>query len=872
MKRKALLVWLSLFLTISTLISPLQAYQVTDDQFHQSLKSYVDKLLVRYGENNLEKERYLVQQLRMLNAEMRIRVGDVRKKRDSYFDKLQVRLNEVKALRDRLPASAGSQIFNFIDDLSTRIQSTIDAGIVDYKRQKVFDDATQLLYLAEELIKMDPNINLYANPQISDGLNKINKKSTATFGVSSSSSGQVKKQVNNPSVFDVYKEWQKTQRIKYLVRLTDVEVLKKRLIRKSTISDLQRMFKRELAAAAEAYNFGYYELARLSFDEILKRYSDIGMLDDVLFYRSESDYFLGRYNMAKEGFDRLIQDYPSSSYAGAAYTYLITLASHYENYIDAVNYFRQMQNVVSANDSHFQEALLKAINAALNGSLYEEAVTMAYDVDPNSPVYNYARYIQAQAQAGARNFEDAIATLTGILNDRSLDPEFRFDVLSKIGFIQYEMGQPQQAVKSFNEIAGTYSRYDRVLMGLAWSYYKIELDKALVQTRDFTKAEKYLEVLIDELPNSEYLLEAKTLLGYINQLQLDTNGALENYRYAYNAKNVKNLSDELNIEQDELEKILKTAKKLERKSLIKDNPVAFQRAAQMRQSVEEPLNRLKYQDLSPVGVAANNEVARLKKQLAELDRLKAIAQKKEDQYALDKIDDLQLRIYRAINEMPVFEESPLGFNYFDEHPLARKESVVENENAKVEQMRKQARREREKVMQELSRIKVELSNAKARRDYKKMANLAISKERFEDLLKKMDYLETWTYTLKKRKTDINLERWSDYGAFGLANVNFAVRNIQKQQIGELQDQIQKINDLLEHRKENIEHKIRRIKDEITLMTRRVRRQERIRKREELYRQFEESYFDTHESESENLNNENTLPPSFDDENDQDNNQ
>ncbi len=871
MKIKALLVWLSVILTISTLITPLQAFQVTDEQFSQSLKSYVDKLMVRYGENNLEKERYLVQQLRMLNEEMKIRVGDVRKKRDGYFEKLQVRLNEIKALKNRLPASAGAQIFNFIDDLANRIQSTIDAGIVDYKRQKVFDDATQLLYLAEELIKMDPNINLYANPQISEGLSKINKKSTGAFGVKPATAPK-KRRIANPSVFDIYKEWQKTQRIKYLVRITDVEVLKKKLIKKSNISALQRMFKRELAAAVEAYNYGYYELARLSFDEILKRYAQIGMLDDVLFFRSESDYFLGRYNAAKEGFDQLIQDYPSSAYAGAAYTYLITLASHYENYIDAVNYFRQMQNVVSQNDSHFQEALLKAINAALNGSLYEEAVTMAYDVDPNSPVYNHARYIQAQAQAGARNYEDAISTFSAILNDKSLSPEFRFDILSKIGFILYEMGQPEQAIARFNEIAGTYSRYDRVLMGMAWSYYKIELGKSLVQNRNFTNAKKYLEVLIDDMPNSEYLLEAKTLLGYINQLELNSNEALENYRYAYNAKNVKNLSDELNVEQDELEEILKTAKHLERRALLKDNPAAFYRAEQMRLKVQGPLNKLKYQDLSPVGVAANNEIARLKKQLAELDRLKKIAEKKQDQYALDKIDDLQLKIYRAINEVPVFEESPLGFNYFDEHPLARKESVIENENAKVEKMRAEARREREKVLQQLTRIDVEISNARARRDYKKVANLSISKERFQDILKKMDYIETWTYSLKKRKTDINLERWSDYGAFGLANVNFAVRNIQKQQIGELQDQIQKINDLLERRKENIEHKMRRIKDEITLMTRRVRRQERIRKREELYRQFEESYFDTHESESENPNNQNTLPPSFDDENDQDNNQ
>ncbi|RMH61758.1 MAG: hypothetical protein D6677_11155 [Calditrichaeota bacterium] len=872
MKSKALLVWLSIILTIS-ILSPLQAYQLTDQQFQESLKSYVDKLLIRFGEENIEKERFLVQQLRMLNEELRTRVGDVTAKRQTYFDKLQTRLNEIKTIKNRLPSSAGSQIFNFIDDLSQRIQNTIDAGIVDYKRQKVFDDATQLLYLAEELIKMDPNVNLSANPQISEGLSKLEKKSTSAFGHKGrTATGNKKRMVkSNPGVFDIYKEWQRTQRIKYLVRLTDVEVLKKKLIKKSSISELERMFKRELRNAAQAYNFGYYEFAGLSFSEILKRYKDVGQLDDVLFYKGQCDFLLGRYNAAKESFDKLINDYASSAYSGQAYTNLITIASHYENYIDAVNYFREMQNVVSTTDQFYQEALLKAINAAYNGSLYEEAVNMAFEVEPNSPVYNYARYIQAEAQAGARNFEDALATFGSILNDRSLEPDFRFDILAKMGFIRYEMGQPREAIALFNQVGGNYSRYDRVLMGYGWSYYKMEIEKVLVQSRNFSQAKKYLEVVIDDYPNSEYYLEAKTLLGYINQLELDTNGALENFRYAYNAKNIKDLSDNLNVEQAELESIVKTAKRLEKKALLKNNPVAYSRAQQMLQTVTDPLNKLKYQDLSPVSAAANNERSRLQKQLAELDRLKVKAEEKGNKVALDKIDDLKLKIYRALNDMPVFESSPLGFNYFDEHPLARKESVVEHENAKVDKMRQDARKEREKVIREINKLEMAIRNARARRDYRKVANLSVSKDRFQDLLKKMDYIQTWTYSLKKRKTNINLSRWSDYGAFGLANVNFAVRNLQKQQIGQIRDQIQKINDLLIQRKENIEHTINRIKDEITLMTRRVRRQERIRKREELYRQFEESYFDTHESETENPNN-TTVPPSFDDEDNQDNNQ
>ncbi len=846
-----------------------QSNSVTDEQFNDHLKTYINKLLTRYGEQNIEKERYLVQQIRMINEEIKARVGSVSDKRAKYFDKLKASLKEIDALKNRLPAS-GSQLYSFIDDLEKRIESTIDKGVMDYKRQRVFDDAIQLLYLAEELIKLDPATNLSTNPQIIEGLNKANNKIVSSFGstgnskVSRSSDAQA-------SIFDVYNEWKKTERIKYHLRLTDIAVVKKRLIKKSTVGDMQRMFKRELQQAVQAYNFRYYELAQLSFDEILKNYGQIGELDDVLFYMAECNYHLGRFNMAEEQFEEIINDYPSSSYAPRTYKRLIEISSHFEKYGEAVNHFRQMQNIISSTDGQYEEALLLAINAALNGKFYEDAVSLSYEINPKSSLYNYGRFIQAKALTGANNFEEAFNVLNSILKTPDLEPDFRFDILAKMGYIQYELGNPAGAIRYFDQITARYPNYDRVLMGYSWSFYKMEIGK-LITDRNFNNAKQYLELLINNFLNSEYNLEARTLLGYINQLQFDTNGAIDNFRFAYNAKEVKEHSDNLNEQQTKLEDIVKTASRLENKALEARNMNAFNRAVIMREKVEKPLFKLKYADLSPVGTAANNEVKRLKAQITELDRLKQKATEKNDDVLLERIETMQLKIYRAINAYPIESSSVLGFNYFDEHPLARKESVVELENKKISKMREDSESERKDIIAKIARLDVQISNAKSRSDYKKLANLEISKERFIDLLKKLDYVDTWVYSMKMRQTNINLSRWSDYGAFGLANVNFAIRSLQKEQIGQMREQIQKINDLLMKRKEYVVHKIKQIQNEITLMTRRVRRQERIREREELNRQFEESYFDTHETEdSNNINNLdiNTIPPSFDeDESDQ----
>lgn len=872
MSFKTISKWFVCLLVFILLQNPIfaQSGSMTDEQFNEHLKSYINKLLMRFGEQNIEKERYLVQQIRMINEEIKSRVGSVSSKRAQYFDKLKGSLVEIQALKNRLPVSAG-QLNSFIDDLTTRIESTIDKGVMDYKRQRIFDDAIQLLYLAEELIKLDPATNLSANPQIIEGLDNANKKMVSTFGPSGVSFATTA--TTSYTIFDVYNEWQKTERIKYHLRLTDIELLKKRLINKSTVGDLQRMFKRELEHAAQAFNFRYFELAQLSFAEILKNYSQIGELDDVLFYIGESNYQLGRFNMAEEQLEQLITEYPSSEYAPKTYKRLIEITSHFERYGEALNHFRQMQNIISTSDGQYDESLLMTINASLNGKFYEDAVSLSYDISPKSPFYNYARFIRAKALTGAQNFEEAFTVLKSVLETPGLEPDFRFDILAKMGYLQYELGNPQKSITYYDEIAGTYFNYDRVLMGYGWAFYKIEIDK-LVSERNYDNAKQYLELVANNFLNSEYNLEARTLLGYINQLEFDTKGAIDNFRFAYNAKEIKQHSDDLNEQQSKLQDIVKTANRLEHQALESMNMDALNRAIIMREKVEQPLFKLKYADLSPIGMAATNEVGRLKSQLQELDRLKQRAVEKNDDVLIDRIEEMQLKIYRAINAFPLQSKSVLGVNYFDEHPLARKESVVESENKKIIQMRAESNTERKDIIGTIARLNVQIQNAKSVRNYKKMANLEISKERFVDLLKKLDYLDTWVYSMKMRQTNINLNRWSDYGAFGLANVNFAIRIVQKEQIGRMREQIQTINELLMKRKQNVVHKIRQIQNEITLMTRRVRRQERIREREELNRQFEESYFDTHETESNeaddiNNTNINTIPPSFDeDESDQ----
>ncbi|MGD9898384.1 MAG: tetratricopeptide repeat protein [Calditrichaceae bacterium] len=848
------------FLLISFFPAAAQEAAQTDLEFNQALRVYVTGMIGDLSKESIHNERFLIEQIRLINNEIKYRVTNASKIRDQYFEGLQEHLVEIQALKQRLNSGNSAKLNQFIDELQRRIKETIRAGTIDFKKQKVIEDAIQLLYLAEEMTKLDTGARLEENPSFVKGLNRTKTNFVQSFGesnkmgISSGTGGN-----GNASIFDVYEEWRHTERLKYHLRWTDIQIIKNRLIKNGTADQKNRMFRNELRQAAYAYNFGFYNLAGKSFEEILKTYGTFGNLDDCVYYQSESNFALGRYSQALEGFKNLVEKYPSSVYSAQAFRRLIYLSYHFENYSNVLAYFEKMKVITSPSASYYDETLLLVTMAGLKSGDYESAVKYAYEISATSEYSRQAKFLLAEAYAGANNYEEAIQQFTNLLSISGLHPEFRFAVLLKLGYLSYETGNIDGAIRYFDLISSQFSKYDRVLIGYAWSYYKLELKKLPDEEKDFTTAKLYLDAIIESFNGSDYYLEARTLLGYINQLEENVSGALDNFEYAYGTKDVKELSDRMNEEREHMRASYRAADNLEKKSLAANNLSGYYQAREMKDKIEKPLVELTYSDVSSEGIAAKNEIKRLNEQIEELDRLKAIADEKGEKKIKNRIEDLQLKIYRSINAYPGKENSPLGINYFDEHPLARKESVIESENAKIQSLRDESRLERENIMKRISQLDVDIQKAKGSRNYKREVELELQKDRFTELLNKIDYLESWAYNLDMMHSNINLGRWSDYGAFGVANVNFSIKNSKEQDISDMQKQIEQINDFLMERKEYLEHKIGLIESEITLMTRRVRRQERLREREELNRQFEESYFDTHETEARGTQN-TTAPP------------
>ncbi len=824
--------------------------QQQDLLYTSALKHYVNDLITNLSESSIGQERFLVQQIRMLNDEILARVKGVEKVKENYFQLLNQRLAEVKALKRRLAPYHSAQLNDFLNKVENTIQAALNSGKVDFQKQRAIEDAMQLLYVAEEMIKMDPNAKIDKDAEFKNDLKKTEgkliSKSLADLSYEDYKNKTPGKE--KATIYDLYQEWKRAEHVNYELRWTDVEIIKKKLLRDGTAAERERMFKRELRQAANAFNYGFYDLAERSFGEILNRYSFIGKLDDCLFYKGLSNFLLDRYLAAQSDFERFVHDYPTSPYLPKVYRYLMQISMHFDNYPKVLTYYEDFQKTGVQGSDLYDETTFMAAAAALKMQKFEKAIQYLSRLGKKSPFYYQAQYLLAESFIGVNNYSEAERILQELaLNDR-LNSEFHNKILLKLGLLYYEKHNYAKAIQTFDLIDQGFSQYDRVLLGYAWSYFKQQMALP-VADRNFSRAVQSLNVLIDNFYGSDYLLEAKTLLGYIHQLQNDTDEALRNYQYVYSARDAKGLSDALNEESEVLGKILNQTKSLERKAFDKDNPLAFHKAFALHKKLYKPYLRVTYLDLSSAGFSVQHEVDRLNAQLHELERLRQEAKAQQRKDLVKRIERMEYRIYGAINSITVDRPSPLlGRNYFDAHPLARKESVLESRNKQILEMRKDIENQRKQIVKRINELEIQINQARKDKNYKKLVALELSKEHFSDLMKKLDFLQTQAYGMGILKSNINLNKWSDYGVFGLTSVKFNVKTMTTKEIKEMQKRIQDINNFLKLRRQNIEHKIRQINEQIIVMTRKVRQQERLRKREEMNRQFEQTYFDTHDTE------------------------
>ncbi len=820
-------------------------------EFHAELVQYVQRQYDLYGEMRLPQERYLVSLMRLVNREMHRRIPNIKAARSKYFADLKQMLQEIEQLHSRLRQANIQDLDKFIIELAARIQLTLERGEVDYRKKKVFEDALQMLYVAEEMIQLDRAQNGAA---IQQKVQESRRRLLNTFGESGASRPTGEGEATSAAtgkrytIYDLFKEWRKYDIVDYQARLTEVKLIRKNLLQKSGLNEILRMFNDELEYAYLNFNYQDYDLAERLLADILDTYPEWGIrnLDDVMFYRAESNFALMRFDEAEQGYQQLIETYPNTTYLADALARLVQINYTTEQYEDALEYARQFFNVASTSrDDYYDVTFLQAMAYQQLGD-YNQAVNRLQEIPENHPYFAYARYFIANVFAANQLYDDAVAIYVALSQNPKTPKEVIALSYYKLGIMEYERGNYDIAIQYLLNIPEDYPRYDKVLNALAWAHYELEMGKLPEAVPDFSMARHYAQRILNEFYASPYRMEAQSLIAYLDQLEGKPLKAIGEYRQVYQAKVKKKSFYAYLEEKHRLEELYDEARHLQEKALQANNPQVFARAKQIADQLEAELQSLELAEASAVGASVYRELGGLLNTLQMLDSLKKEAIVRGNKRAIKKIDSMMVRLVNVLEMFPAeMVASARQVNWFDEYPVSRLVADEEYRYRNNLQNRQDIQNDYQSLVERMGRLQDAIQIARNNRDYSALIRYELELQQLEELRKKYDRLLASTYFINASPNPYpEFNKWGDFGAFGIINVHFEQQRTIQDKITYIAELMNRVNAEIDRRKKSIEDKIKKIEAEIRFMTMRARREERQRLKAERERMFKETYFDT----------------------------
>ncbi len=819
-------------------------HYMSELEFQLALQKYVENLFVDYGFENLPREKYLVSLMRLVNFEMKSRVKNPEGTRKKYFDDIRQQLEELRALKARLKAAGITELDSYVNELEARMMLTLQRGEVDYEKKKLFEEALQVLYVAEETIKMGKA----PSPQALVPKNKLQE-------VIGDEENLENVQIDVPvNIFGLFEEWKKTQEYEFTKRLLEIKVIRNKLFKSGTLSDIQRMFNNQLRYAYISFNNYDYDLADRLLEDLITTYSKVGVKDfeDVYFYWGESNFALGRYLRAQEIYQKLLQQYPNTQYLSRTYARLIQIAHELKQPQQLLEYYTRYQNIASPTDEeYFDIQFIAALTLYRNGD-YNRALDVLMGFPQDNPYYAFAQYLIGSIYAAAQNYDMAKDVFQKLVMSKDTPVGIYSRALYKLALIHFEQGAYLSAIEAASFIPESFPRYDKVLNVLAWSFFMFERVRTDDPSqRDYTQAKHFAKRLLDEYYGSEYRMEMESLLAYIAQQEGHPNVAVDFYKDVYQSKVKKKDVYAFLKERDQIDSLYSRAKYLEELALQQNNPQAYIKASDVANALEQKMFEMDLSEMSPVGSELMNTLHGLLYQLGQLRQLKAEAEAKGNTQAVAKIDSMMIRISAVLSMFPTKYLQQAGiYNMFDAYPVTRLVTEHEYRTRKYRQMRQDIQNEMNMIDAQISALQQKSRLEQARGNYKEVVKIEQEIARLREIRKRYDQTYAETFRLSAGRTYPEFDKWGDFGAFGIIDVKFGQRARLENRLKDISSLYSEVNELLNKRREEVENKLKRIDEEIRFMTMKARLEERVRLRAEREREFRENYFDQRTSEFE----------------------
>ena len=188
--------------------------------------------------------------------------------------------------------------------------------------------------------------------------------------------------------------------------------------------------------------------------------------------------------------------------------------------------------------------------------------------------------------------------------------------------------------------------------------------------------------------------------------------------------------------------------------------------------------------------------------------------------------------------------------FINAYPVAKKVAIADFRRQKNEELQQDIKNEMTQIDVQLERLNVEIERAKLLKNYELLVTLEQKEGHLLEIRKNYDQLYSYAMGLVSGEVYEDFDRWGEFGAVGIIDVNFGQRDKLQDQMSKVSTVYNSIMDRLAQRREVVEDQLKKIEAEIRFMTMKARLEERQRLRAEREQSFRETYFDTRTSEFE----------------------
>lgn len=641
--------------------------------------------------------------------------------------------------------------------------------------------------------------------------------------------------------------WRADRVAAFEVRRTQYTILKRNLIQSGTVKERSRMLNRDLADAllnyaAERYLVAEQQLAKIQ-EEYGKYFSN---WDAVRFYQAECVYARGVLNEAFSAHESVLRDYPESKFRNMMLLRLITIAHVLNRPEPFFKYYQQLEtNASSVEGKILERARYLAGYYNLSLARFGAADSVLGLISTEAKYGLAARYLQGIAQVNRGNSASALVLFKEIISKESLPwstpaiTTIRNNALLKLGFIYYERGELEEALRYFDQVSRGAENYDQTLMGKAWTSLKLgSVEQSLAQIQ--TLGQSYLI--------SDYTYEAKVLSAHCKRLLDQPEAAMQDLRYVSNAHGILEASRDYNEERAQIVAQMNELERMEREVLERQDASLYEIVARARQNLQATLLNVNYR--GPKGDMQGEEFTEERQRiLGQLQALDEVIEDAQKMGMAEVAQDALQRRNRLIKTLESYQadRSIEKVNYLVEYPLAIKESGAEYRKEIVGNLMAHLESEQEVIKADIDSLRA-LAAASNENAASLTIDLGILQENLQNLRRRMERFQTWLASYEVEEVQSDFEQWADFSGFGMSDLTLQELDRREHKINVDSRNLTSIDQVLRERRADLEMRIKRFDAEMKRIEEELLEEQVRLDKLEHEKYFENVYFDKSESE------------------------